>query len=51
MRVMVGAHDLSLDSEPHRIVFEVSNAVLNPDWNMANDIALIKLPSKIKFNG
>ncbi len=53
-RVFAGSHDLSLDEEPHRVVIETTEAVIHPDWNpltIANDIALIKLPQKIEFNG
>jgi secreted trypsin-like serine protease len=50
--VYAGTHDLSLGSEPHRVVVATDESYLHPDWNpstIANDIALIKLPERIEF--
>jgi hypothetical protein len=52
--VFAGSHDISLDEEPHRVIVATNESIVHPDWNpftVANDIALIKLPEKIEFNG
>lgn len=51
--VYAGSHDISESSEPHRVVVKTTDSYLHPDWNpstLANDIALIKLPTKIEFD-
>ena len=53
-RVFAGSHDISLEDEPHRQIVESNISFIHPDWNsvtVANDIALVKLPQKIEFNG
>merc|ERR1719228_453290 len=51
--VLAGAHNVRASSEPHRVEITsyegFTNQVYNPD-TLFNDIALIKLPSKIEFN-
>ncbi len=52
--MFAGSHDISLDEEPHRVIVATNQSIVHPDWNpftVANDIALIKLPEKIQFNG
>jgi hypothetical protein len=43
-----------LSDEPHRLIIATNESIIHPDWDpitVANDIALIKLPQKIEFNG
>ena len=52
--MFAGSHDISLEEEPHRVIVATNESIVHPDWNpftVANDIALIKLPEKIEFNG
>jgi hypothetical protein len=52
--VFAGSHDVSLDKEPHRVVMTTNQYIVHPNFNsffIVNDIALIKLPKKIEFNG
>jgi pantothenate kinase-related protein Tda10 len=53
-RVFAGSHDISLADEPHRQIVETNISFIHPGWDsltVANDLALIKLPQKIEFNG
>jgi secreted trypsin-like serine protease len=51
--IMAGAHNVRASSEPHRVEITSYNGWTHPQWNsntLANDIALIELPSPIAFN-
>ena len=50
---MAGAHNVRESSEPHRQEITSYNGFTHPNWDyntLANDIALIELPSPIEFN-
>jgi hypothetical protein len=43
-----------LSDEPHRLIIATNESIIHPGWDpitVANDIALVKLPQKIEFNG
>merc|ERR1712025_107705 len=51
--IMAGAHNVRASSEPHRVEITSYNGWTHPQRNhntLANDIALIELPSPISFN-
>ena len=51
--IMAGAHNVRESSEPHRQEITSYNGFTHPNWDyntLANDIALIELPSPIAFN-
>jgi len=51
--VMAGAHNVRESSEPNRVEITSFNGWTHPQWSpndLANDIALIELPSPITFN-
>ena len=51
---MAGAHNVREDSEPERVEISSYNGWTHPNWNsndLSNDLALIRLPEKITFNG
>jgi len=51
--IMAGAHNVRASSEPHRVEITSYNGWTHPGWNhntLANDIALIELPSPLSFN-
>jgi hypothetical protein len=53
--VLLGSHynDLELE-EPNRRIYISETFVIHPDWNdetLAGDVALIKLPDPISFDG
>jgi len=51
--IMAGAHNVRASSEPHRVEITSYNGFTHENWdsnNLANDVALIELPSKIAFN-
>jgi len=51
--IMAGAHNVRASSEPHRVEITSYNGWTHPNWDhntLANDIALIELPSPISFN-
>merc|ERR1712110_400199 len=51
--IMAGAHNVRASSEPHRVEIASYNGWTHPQWNhntLANDIALIELPSPISSN-
>ena len=51
--VMAGAHNVRESSEPNRVEITSFNGWTHPQWSpndLANDIALIELPSPIEFN-
>merc|ERR1712066_289372 len=51
--IMAGAHNVRAGSEPHRIEITSYNGWTHPEWDhstLANDLALIELPSPIDFN-
>jgi len=51
--IMAGAHNVRASSEPHRVEITSYDGWTHPNWNsqdLSNDLALIKLPSKIEFN-
>ena len=51
--IMAGAHNVRASSEPHRVEITSYNGWTHPQWNsntLANDIALIELPSPLSFN-
>merc|ERR1712001_589635 len=51
--IMAGAHNVRASSEPHRIEITSFNGWTHPQWDhstLANDLALIELPSPIDFN-
>merc|ERR1711881_429941 len=50
---MAGAHNVRASSEPHRVEITSYNGWTHPGWDhntLANDIALIELPSPMSFN-
>jgi hypothetical protein len=52
--VVLGSHDLTKAKEPNRLEIKAQKSFPHPDYDtrtVANDIALIKLPKKIEFNG
>merc|ERR1711992_309710 len=51
--IMAGAHNVRAGSEPHRVEITSYNGWTHPQWDhstLANDLALIELPSPIDFN-
>merc|ERR1711971_852075 len=51
--ILAGAHDVRASSEPHRVEITSYNGWTHPNWDhntLANDIALIELPSPLEFN-
>jgi len=53
VEVYLGAQDLTAD-EPDRVGFTSSEFIIHPLYNpgtLANDIALIKLPVTMRYNG
>ena len=51
--IMAGAHNVRASSEPHRVEITSYNGFTHGSWDhdtLANDIALIELPSAIDFN-
>jgi len=51
--IMAGAHNVRASSEPHRVEITSYNGWTHPQWDhntLANDIALIELPSPLSFN-
>jgi len=51
--IMAGAHNVRASSEPHRVEITSYNGWTHPNWDhntLANDIALIELPSPMSFN-
>jgi hypothetical protein len=51
--IMAGAHNVRETSEPHRVEITSYKGWTHENWdssNLANDIALIELPSPIAFN-
>merc|ERR1711910_280769 len=51
--IMAGAHNVRASSEPHRVEITSYNGWTHPNWDhntLANDIALIELPSPMEFN-
>merc|ERR1711982_250079 len=51
--IMAGAHNVRESSEPNRVEITSFNGWTHPQWSpndLANDIALIELPSPITFN-
>merc|ERR1711887_16173 len=51
--IMAGAHNVRAGSEPHRVEITSYNGWTHPQWDhntLANDIALIELPSPLSFN-
>merc|ERR1719187_5756 len=51
--IMAGAHNVRAASEPNRVEITSYNGWTHPQWNdntLANDLALIELPSPIDFN-
>lgn len=51
--IMAGAHNVRESSEPHRQEITSYNGFTHPNWDyntLANDIALIELPSPVEFN-
>jgi hypothetical protein len=51
--VVLGSHDLTKAKEPHRLEIKTQKAFPHPKYDaktVSNDIALLKLPKKIKFN-
>merc|ERR1739848_882475 len=51
--IMAGAHNVRESSEPHRVEITSYNGWTHPNWDhntLANDIALIELPSPMSFN-
>ena len=51
--IVAGAHNIQNYSEPHRVEITSFYGFSHPDWDpntLANDIALIELPSPIEFN-
>merc|ERR1712066_107465 len=51
--IMAGAHNVRASSEPHRVEITSYNGWTHPNWDhntLANDIALIELPSPLAFN-
>merc|ERR1712218_741812 len=51
--IMAGAHNVRASSEPHRVEITSYNGWAHPNWDhntLANDIALIELPSPMSFN-
>merc|ERR1712037_536885 len=51
--IMAGAHNVRASSEPHRVEITSYNGWTHPQWDdstLANDLALIELPSPIDFN-
>merc|ERR1712066_1071707 len=51
--IMAGAHNVRAASEPHRVEITSYNGWTHPQWDdstLANDLALIELPSPIDFN-
>merc|ERR1719504_367581 len=51
--IMAGAHNVRASSEPHRVEITSYNGWTHPNWDhntLANDIALIELPSPLEFN-
>merc|ERR1712154_506197 len=51
--IMAGAHNVRASSEPHRVEITSYNGWTHPGWDhntLANDIALIELPSPMSFN-
>merc|ERR1711962_517056 len=52
--VMAGAHDVTVDFEPHRIEIRAHEDHIHPSYNLPvflhNDIALLRLPEKVPFS-
>merc|ERR1719234_80071 len=51
--IMAGAHNVRASSEPNRVEITSYNGWTHPQWDtntLANDLALIELPSAIDFN-
>merc|ERR1711990_509330 len=51
--IMAGAHNVRAASEPNRVEITSYNGWTHPQWDtntLANDLALIELPSAIDFN-
>jgi len=52
--VMAGAHDVTVDYEPHRIEIRAHEDHIHPSYNLPvflhNDIALLRLPEKVPFS-
>merc|ERR1711878_241997 len=51
--IMTAAHNVRASSEPHRVEITSYNGWTHPQWDhntLANDIALIELPSPLSFN-
>ena len=51
---MLGAHNVRSASEPGRIEMNATEYSVHPNWNsytLRNDVALIKLPKPVTFNG
>ena len=51
---MAGAHNVRAGSEPERVEISSYNGWTHPNWDsndLSNDLALIRLPEKITFNG
>merc|ERR1712112_123968 len=51
--IMAGAHNVRAASEPNRVEITSYNGWTHPQWDtntLANDLALIELPSPIDFN-
>jgi len=51
--IIAGAHNVDDASEPHRMEITSYNGFTHPEWDssvLANDVALIELPSAVEFN-
>jgi len=51
--IMAGAHNVRASSEPDRVEITSHDGWTHPQWDdydLSNDLALIRLPSKITFN-
>lgn len=53
--IAMGVHDIEKKFEPHRVVMEVNEFFIHPDWdpfnqNYDSDIAVIKTTHQIQFN-
>ncbi len=55
INVYLGAHDINSQNEWQRIMYTTTVYIKHPNWNSqtntADDIALIKLPVAINYNG
>ena len=54
VEIIAGAHNISREEEDGQVRMLTSNFIVHEDWDSflrANDIALVKTPSPLVFNG